>query len=525
MTVLPARNGIFDSMATYLVIAGIIGTILAYYLAGKVYKRKKILSGIFKPLLVLAFLSLVTTLGIYGYNTITGKKDSKNISNKPNIIILSYDSLNIHHMSVYGYSRETTPNLKNFAQNSYLFSRMKCNINSTSEALKAMSGLAPGLDNSQSKSLMEMLQPYYPDRKFISFTNYGKDFNKDFTRTYHVNRFDATETAGFLYRDNPANREMFFWLADFFSENFKFYNLFYLIDPRNMNLKTGDPYPQAVYFDIILNSLKRDGGGVFIWAHFFEPHLPYLTPEQFNKNFGDIKDTYKKHILATGISRQFIIDRYDSAILYLDHEFGNFIAELKRKDLYNNSIIIITSDHGESLLDTSKKTNITLLGHKFEVLTPTITDIPFILHLPGQKQGEKISTFATQLDIAPTLLEILSLQIPHSFAGESLVPYLNEPDKMSEKVKFTVSETLFDNKQNFYIDDNTLKVYFGKYIIEFLISGEEKEPRSKLLYIENAMTGRELDLNRNMEKAKQLFNSITQNIVIKHYLNYTSPNS
>ena len=94
-------------------------------------------------------------------------------------------------------------------------------------------------------------------------------------------------------------------------------------------------------------------------------------------------------------------------------------------------------------------------------------NVPLIIHLPGQKKGVKVRTLAEQIDLAPTILDLIGTPRPEWMEGESLVPYMKNPSLQSEKIKFSMV---------FFYDDFTevrwLAAYKGEYKLVYQMETE-----------------------------------------------------
>ncbi|MFH0797360.1 MAG: sulfatase-like hydrolase/transferase, partial [Candidatus Omnitrophota bacterium] len=162
----------------------------------------------------------------------------------------------------------------------------------------------------------------------------------------------------------------------------------------------------------------------FLWVHILPPHAPYSPPEKFRDIF--LKDPgFNENSTRSLVSlhylpeQQSLVDklraRYDENILYADNEFGNFIERLQRNRYLENSILIVSTDHGESF-----EKGYLSHGSFGHYLYQPLIHIPLLIHLPGQKQGKVITSNAEQIDIAPTILDLLGIDIPAWMEGESL---------------------------------------------------------------------------------------------------------
>ena len=119
-------------------------------------------------------------------------------------------------------------------------------------------------------------------------------------------------------------------------------------------------------------------------------------------------------------------------VLTADSMFGEFLAELKARGQYDNSYLIVAADHGESL-DNG------FVGHSGPSVLEDITHVPFIIHPPGNQEQKRINTLGANIDITPTILDLLGIEKLASMMGESLLPYVQDPTKENDRIRFTVS--------------------------------------------------------------------------------------
>jgi len=133
----------------------------------------------------------------------------------------------------------------------------------------------------------------------------------------------------------------------------------------------------------------------FLWLHLFDPHHPYDPPEPF------------KHTYA---SRP-----YDGEVVYADRALARLVQKLKDLGHYDDSIIILSGDHGESLGEHQESFHGTFI---YDVTT----HVPLIVRAPGGRQGARVPDIASTMDIMPTALEAIGAKIPSNVEGFSLLP-------------------------------------------------------------------------------------------------------
>jgi arylsulfatase A-like enzyme/Flp pilus assembly protein TadD len=166
------------------------------------------------------------------------------------------------------------------------------------------------------------------------------------------------------------------------------------------------------------DTVERRGGGVvahaiawlnknrqspfFIWVHLYDPHAPYDPPPPYDKRFKD---------------------PYEGEIAYADASLGKLFTYLRQRGLYENTLIVMMSDHGESLGAHGESM------HGIFLYDETI-HVPLLFKLPGELLARRrVNARVRLVDVTPTLLNMLSLPLPPTFQGESLVPLMKGSPK------------------------------------------------------------------------------------------------
>ena len=196
----------------------------------------------------------------------------------------------------------------------------------------------------------------------------------------------------------------------------------------------------------------RDSDGskpLFLFLHYYDAHsdfeqgtgnrLPYFSPPEFretvaasasgdefcdeegrcNTRFLIASDTEGREVSAEMIT--VLKDLYQAGVSALDAELGRLFDELDAMGLYEEALIVLTSDHGEEF----REHNRFIHSQPYE---PTIR-VPLFVKLPGQKlRGTRITTLAQSVDILPTVLDLLALDFPAYVSGRSLVPSFTDED-------------------------------------------------------------------------------------------------
>ena len=139
----------------------------------------------------------------------------------------------------------------------------------------------------------------------------------------------------------------------------------------------------------------------FLWVHFFDPHAPYEAPSAF----------------SDGGSRS----DYDAEISYVDDGIGQIVEGLKKRGILEETLIVVSADHGESLGEHGEPT------HTIFVYDAT-TKVPLIFTHRSLLQGKSIDATVSSVDILPTLLELFGLPPEPDLDGRSLAAALRDDE-------------------------------------------------------------------------------------------------
>lgn len=205
----------------------------------------------------------------------------------------------------------------------------------------------------------------------------------------------------------------------------------------------------------------------FAWIHFFDAHLLYDAPPYWvNKYYQQPKvpSSYSVYrqlkdqgVWFTEIPMGPILKRekdinlypslYKAALSHIDHQIGRILEWLKIKQEMDNTIIIVTSDHGENLLDNG------VYCTHYKLFDET-TKVPLILKDPSFAHGKEVSLMAQHIDLMPTLFESLSLIAPSQVQGKSMWPAIRNNDP--------VNSLAFSEHVHFY--QRTLRTVDWQYL-------------------------------------------------------------
>jgi hypothetical protein len=333
----------------------------------------------------------------------------------PHIVIVTCDAMRRQSMSVYGYSRPTTPNLDKLAQSSYVFERFHANCNGTEFAMPAFK-VHDEATAGTADLLLSLQKLGYRNDTFISFSALTAPFRVGFSDVVLVrSRINHPALVGLRDLFGVAATS---WLAPFLSEPSFFFNIASPYSP--VFLDQADRLPPVDSFRLALDRLRQARSPIVVWVHLYQPHFPYYIGNR--PPFGNQ-----------------MLDRYDAAILMADDGVGRFIESLKTLGLWDSCLFVLSADHGEAVGE--KVRGRPLFTHGADWCNELVADIPLLIHLPGQSRQVRVASPACEADLAPTLLAVLKAPADPAFPGESLEPYMRAPLTISDKVKLCVPKS------------------------------------------------------------------------------------
>jgi hypothetical protein len=381
-------------------------------------RRRHLGTGLAGAYLVLALLVLILMAG--GQTSPQGaisSRPGKSSEPLPNILLLGSDGLNANHLSAYGYERQTTPYLEELVPFSLFCENSFANCDHTTGSLASLlTGRLPTetrvtyppdiLTGEQSywhlPGLLKGLG-YYTEQ--ISIRHYGDAFD--------VNMRDGFDRAAFRdRRTSQASSRFFGWLGE--NSGLFFETITDRIASRLAHVVglgvLPSAYQEAVHADRLTGhtDLQRYEGlaealstapePFFVHTHFMATHGGYFSPSTQHFSAGQNQD------------RDWMTDFFDDAILEFDGAVGELIEVLRERGVLDNTMIILYSDHGMR----SDARQRTLLMFIF----------------PEGELAGRIPVNVQLLDVAPTIVDFLGLEIPGWMHGRSLLgasPAENRP--------------------------------------------------------------------------------------------------
>jgi arylsulfatase A-like enzyme/Tfp pilus assembly protein PilF len=293
-----------------------------------------------------------------------------------NIVLVTADTLRADRLPIYGYSKVETPNLDRLAKSAVVFDQATTVVPLT---LPAHSSMFTGT---------------FPMHHGVR-DNGGYYLGADQVTLAETLKENGYKTGGFVAAFVLDSR----WgLNQGFD---RYYDDFDLNKFENVGLDTVQRRGDEVLSEAVkwMDEVKNDR--FFAWLHFYDVHTPYDPPEPFLSRY-----------------KGYPWSRYDGEIAYLDSLMGELLEWLEKSDLEEDTLVIFIGDHGESLGQHHETT------HGFFIYDATMR-VPFLLRAPyRQIRPERISAQVRNVDLMPTILDLVAIQSPDTVQGTSLAPLL-----------------------------------------------------------------------------------------------------
>jgi choline-sulfatase len=278
---------------------------------------------------------------------------------KPNIILITIDTLRVDYLGCYGNRRIETPNLDSLAAAGTLFERAYCQ--------------APMTPPSHASILTGTYPPTHGVRDFTS-----SGLRPGFPTLASILKKAGYNTAAFVSAYVLDSVWGFNQGFDYYYDHFE-PKEFQGANPGNVQRKAGET------IKLVNDWLgKRPRRPYFLWVHLFDPHHDYNPPEPFHSKYSS--------------------DLYGGEVAYADHELGRMFELLRANGDWDRSLIVAVSDHGEGRGQHDE------YEHGFFLYESTL-HIPLIIKLPKgtAEQARRSGDVVASVDIAPTILQFLRL--------------------------------------------------------------------------------------------------------------------
>ncbi len=317
----------------------------------------------------------------------------------PNIFLISVDTLRADHLGCYGYHRNTSPNIDKFAQDSLLFENC---LSHAPDTRLSFASILSGFHPHETKITENLNLPSGVDTlaKILHRQGYK---TMAVISNYVLRRGQGWEQGFDIYDDTMNELELV----------------------RRWPERTAGPTTnRAIELLKQFRNIPK-----FMWIHYQDPHGPYTPPQHFAELFKNANHPpqnvrlnnslsgrggipYYQRLGSSGDFHNYV-SQYDGEIRYQDEQFKILINTLKNLNIYDDALIIFTSDHGEGMGEHDY-----FFAHG-EYLYNHQTHVPLIIRYGDDLNGRR-KDFVQHIDVVPTILNVLGIQPGHRFRGSDL---------------------------------------------------------------------------------------------------------
>ena len=371
------------------------------------------------------------------------------------MIIYVLDALRADHLSCYGYERETSPHIDALAREGVVFENCFTPATWTRPvAASILTGVYPGVHKVQTRL---------------------DKFSPSVTRLPELLQASGFRTAAFSAIGQVSSETGFDRGFDGFLDLYKEPSI---RDTRGKSsaLSYGEKQEVAMALTEDINRflfpwLKRNkANNAFALAWSIDTHDPYIPPEGFDI-FVDGKSRGENNIRlhqATQKDVKKLVDLYDSVIYYVDYGIAQLIDRLKALELYDDSMIIITSDHGEAFYEHGFFSHGTIPYDE-------LIRVPLIIKFPDSiGAGQRIDSLTQLIDIFPTILRVAGIEYDSSLVqGRDLLSLVEEREDSLHFYVYSETQSLPFLKKHFSVRNHHWKyicTQFPKWTVAHLIS-------------------------------------------------------
>lgn len=301
---------------------------------------------------------------------------------RPNVLMISIDTLRADHLGFHGYSLPTSPNMDVLAARSVVFDRAMSTGSMTRYSMPAM------LTGKYFTEIQRSFE-HWPELGPEELT-FGERLQAE---GYHTAAFHGIE---------------YFEPKHGFAQGFDHYDISSLKANHGWRWSKTSDYITDQAIDYVRSEAFQGRGDApwLLWVYYGDPHAGWMSHSKYERLFDKLAPNSD-------------VSKYDQEIRFTDEHIGRLLEDFERNGLLQDTIIVLHSDHGEGLIEEEDH------GHKWHGfnLYQEVIHVPFIIAAPGLEPA-RVDTPVSLIDFVPTMLELLEMPPDPEQRGISLVPWL-----------------------------------------------------------------------------------------------------
>ena len=364
-------------------------------------------------------------------------------SSSPSVLLIIIDTLPAGHSSAYGYPLQTTGTLEALAKEGVRFEHA---ISASPWTLPSLASILTGALPSRHQAGMHLDPWTLDDRRLATMS-------ENIVTLAEVFRQKGYATAGFF--QNPFAHPGYGLDRGF--------DVYDYAPGDNTTIRRADMVTATAMRWLLTRDRKNQP--FFLAVHYFDPHLAYDPPPQFmvafvygyqgklippfNPGPEEIKKLRFGEVKPSEQDRAFIQGLYDAEVTFTDAQIADFFDFLRQEGLYDNTLILVTADHGEEFWEHGGFEH----GH---TLYRELLEVPLLIKFPrGQWAGTVVPERVSLLDLFPTVMNYLGWPVPFAVDGRSFLP--------AGEIGFTFPPRTSIISENLHYGPEQQSLYSGPY--------------------------------------------------------------
>jgi arylsulfatase len=306
-----------------------------------------------------------------------------------NLLLITIDTLRADSLGAYGSEASVSPHIDRLAERSTVFER----------AYSTAPFTAP--------SHASILTSQHPSTTGVIYNGHRASVSIDarsITLAEHLSEAGFTTAA--VVSAGPLDEKYGF--ARGFQEFTR------IKDMRNRDIGGAGSLVDAAAEEWLLRRHgKERNERFFLWPHYFDPHLPYAIPKELREELWFAPDTIVRRKNAEQLPKPVVKQGYRAEVFEVDQHIGAILGLLDDLGLSRNTVVALTADHGEYLLEHG------LIDHSR--LYDEVLHVPMMIHWPARGAAERHPRPVSTIDLVPTLLAILGVESLPTAQGRNLL--------------------------------------------------------------------------------------------------------
>ncbi len=299
---------------------------------------------------------------------------------RANVLIVTFDTTRADHIGVFGNDRVATPAVDGLAAEGVAFTNAHASIPLTLPShTTILTGLYPTGHGIRDNGLFILSDEVVTLAERLKEVGYATAAS--ISGFPLVERFNLDQ--GFDFYDDDLRRQD----EDFLGRR-----------PRRPSLYFEERQAGRTNEAILPWLAEHASQPFFAWVHYYDPHRPWNAPAPYDELYAD--------------------DPYLAEIAYTDEALGQLLDKLRELGVYDDTLVVMTADHGEGLGEHNESTH-SLLNYE------TTLRVPMVIRPPGGMEPLRTADLVAGVDVTPTVLDALGLEVPESLHGHSLAGYLS----------------------------------------------------------------------------------------------------